>query len=92
MKIGSNKDIHKGVQKFPVIPQEPSRPEDTDHKMDKPITNCLVAQHESIEPRDNKKVIAEKHNDEKLAIILLNARAGLVSHHFWQACQSKNRG
>ena len=78
MKIGCNKDIHKDVKKFPVIPQEPSRPEDTDHKMDKPITNFLVAQHESIEPGDNQKVIAEKHNDEKLAFILLNARAGLV--------------
>ena len=51
--------------------------------MDKLITNCLVAQHESTEPTDNQNVIAEKHNDEKLAIMFLNARAGLVPQHFW---------
>ena len=37
--------------------------------MDKLIINCLVAQHESTEPTDNQNVIAEKHNDEKLAIM-----------------------
>ena len=66
-----------------MTPPESSRPESTDHKMDKLITNCLVAQHESTEPTDNQNVIAEKHNDEKLAIMFLNARAGLVPQHFW---------
>ena len=30
-----------------------------------------------------KKMLIEKHNDEKLAITLLIVRAGLIACHFW---------
>ena len=31
----------------------------------------------------NLKMLTEKHNDEKLAITLLIAEAGLIAYHFW---------
>ena len=32
---------------------------------------------------DNPKMLAEKHNDEKLVITLLILGAGLIAYHFW---------
>ena len=36
-----------------------------------------VAQH------DNSRMLTEKHNDEKLVIILLIVEAGLIAYNFW---------
>ena len=44
----------------------------------KPIKDHLVAQHEEI---NNQKMLAEKHNEEKLAITLL-----IVGTGFWVDC------
>ena len=32
---------------------------------------------------DNLEMLAEKHNDEKLAITLLIVGGGLIAYHFW---------
>ena len=39
-----------------------------------------VAQHDL---PHNLEILNEKHNDEKLAIIFLNVRTGLIAYHFW---------
>ena len=84
MKIGSNRDINKDHKKLP--PPELSKAEDVPHaapKMhlmkstDKAVKDHLAAQH------DNPKTLAEKHNDEKLAITFLIMGAGLIAYHFW---------
>ena len=33
--------------------------------------------------RHDRKMLTEKHNDEKLAITLLIVEAGLIAYHFW---------
>ena len=33
--------------------------------------------------RHDLKMLAEKHNDEKLVITFLIVEAGLVAYHFW---------
>ena len=43
---------------------------------DVPKTVISADQHE------HKKMLTERHNDEKLAIILLNVGAGLIAYHF----------
>ena len=45
--------------------------------MDKSVKNCLAAQH------DNPKMLAEKHNDDKLAIKFSIVGAGWIAYHFW---------
>ena len=84
MKINSNRDIKKGHKKL-ILP-EPSKAEGVAHaapKMhlmkstDKPVKDHLAVQH------DNPKMLAKKHNDEKLAITFLIVGAGLVFYHFW---------
>ena len=44
---------------------------------DKPLKVHLAAQH------DNPKMLAEKYNDGKLAIIFLIVGAGLIAYDFW---------
>ena len=39
-----------------------------------------VVQHDS---PHNIKMLTEKHNDEKLAVTILIAGAGLLVYHFW---------
>ena len=34
-------------------------------------------------PSYNLKILTEKHNDEKLAIIVLIVGTGLIAYHFW---------
>ena len=34
-------------------------------------------------PSYNLKILTEKHNDEKLAIIVLIVGTGLIVYHFW---------
>ena len=84
MKIGSNRDINKDHKKF--TPPEPGTAEDVTHaapkthlmkSTDKPVKDHLAVQH------DNPKMLAEKHNDEKLAITFLIVGAGLIAYHFW---------
>ena len=82
MKIGSDRDINKDHKK--LTPLEPGKAEGVAHdapkminSMDKPVKDNLAAQY------DNPKMLAEKHNDGKLAILFLIVRAGLIAYHFW---------
>ena len=51
---------------------------------DKSIKDRFLDQHEqTILLKDNRKTLAEKHNDEKLAITILIVGAGLIAYHFW---------
>ena len=66
-----------------MTPQEPNNAEGVTHdgpKMmkntDKPVKDHLATQH------DNPKMLAEKHNYEKLAITLLIMGADLIAHFF----------
>ena len=79
MIIGPNRDINKDHKKLPMTPPEPHRAEGTALKMDKPIKDHLVVQHEKI---GNPKMLAEKHNDEKLAITIFIVGTGLIAYHF----------
>ena len=96
MKISLNKDINKAVvyyKKSPVTPTESNNAEGAAHsatKMylvkstDNPIKDRLRAQHDQITLfNHNRKMLAKKHNDEKLAITLLIIGAGLIYYHFW---------
>ena len=67
-----------------MIPPELGKAEGVAHdapKMmkstDKPVKDHLAAQY------DNPKMLAEKHNDDKLAITFLIVGAELIAHHFW---------
>ena len=44
--------------------------------MNQPIKDCFAAQHEQA---NNPKLLAKKHNDEKLSIIILIMGAGLIA-------------
>ena len=53
---------------------------------DKPIRNRLAAQHENtvtILTVDNRKIVGEQYNDEKLAITLLIVGTWIIAYHFW---------
>ena len=69
MKIGSNRHINRGHKKLPVA--NPDVPK-----------NIVISavQHN---PPHNLKILTEKHNDEKIAIMILIVGAGLISYHFW---------
>ena len=45
--------------------------------MDKPVKDHLAVQH------DNLKMLAENHNNEKLATTFLIVEAGLIAYYFW---------
>ena len=77
MKICSKKNTNKDHKKLPLIPRELGRAEDTTPKMYKSIKD-----HEQT---DNQGMLAEKYNDEKLAITILVLGAGLIAYHFWKA-------
>ena len=76
MKIGSNKNINTDHRKLSL-----TAPEDDVPKMvkstDKPINDHHAVQH------DNPKILAKKHNDEKLVITLLIVGAGMIAYYFW---------
>ena len=70
MKIGSNRDINKDHKK--LSSPEPSKAAGVAHaapkiylmkSTDKSVKDHLTVQH------DNLKMLGEKHNDDKLAII-----------------------
>ena len=71
MKIGSNRDINRDHKKLASL--------------DVPNTVIPAAQHDPVGTTipHNLKMLTEKHNDEKLAIKILFARAGLLAYHFW---------
>ena len=62
-----------------MTPPEPGKTEGTALTMDEPIKDHLAVQHEQI---GNPKMLAEKLNDEKLAITILIVGAGLIAYHF----------
>ena len=68
MKIDSNRDINKDHKKLHVTPPFPDSP--------KKIVILMVH-------RDDLKMLTEKDNDEKLAIMLLVVGAGLIAYHLW---------
>ena len=71
MEIGSNSDINKDCKK--LIPQDVLK------------RMIFADRHKPPEIRipHNLKMLAERHNDEKLAITLLIFGAGLIAYHFW---------
>ena len=71
MKIGSNKDINRDHKKL--------TPPDV------PNTVIPAARHDPVGTTipHNLKMLTEKHNDEKLAIIHLIVGTGLTAYHFW---------
>ena len=92
MKIGSNRDINKYHKKLP--PPKPGKAEGAAPKTvkstDRPIRHNPTAQHDpvghkahQVQQTDNQRMLAEMHNDEKLAIAILIVGAGLVAYHFW---------
>ena len=87
MKIGSTRDINKNHKK--LTPPEPGKAESVAHaapkihlmkSTDKPVKDNLVIQHGQT---NNPKMLAEKHNDDKLAITFLIVWVGLIAYHFW---------
>ena len=67
-EIGSNRDINKDRKKMPVTQQDD--------------TPKIVIPTVQQDPPPNLKMLSEKHSDEKLAITVLIAGAGLIAHHF----------
>ena len=67
MTIGSNRDIYTDRKKLPVA------------KSDVPKAVILAVQQH---PSNNLHMLTEKHNDEKLDIILLIVGTGLITYHF----------
>ena len=68
MKIGSNKDINRD-KKLP--------------DMSKTVISADRDEPAEITIPHNLKMLSERHNDEKLAIILLLVGTGLIAYHFW---------
>ena len=86
IRIGSNRDINKDHKNLPL--PEPGKARGVKHaaskmhlmkSMDKPVKDHLAIQHEQT---DNPKMLAEIHNDDKLAITFLIVGAALVAYHF----------
>ena len=72
MKIGSNREIHKGRKKLPVTP------------LDVPKIVIPAVQHDPVGTTKlhNLKMLTEKRNDDKLAITFLIVGAELIAYHF----------
>ena len=76
MKTGSNRNINR-VEVYHKKFRLAASPEIHSMKsLDQPIIQTIL-------PTDNQKMLAEKHNDEKLAITLLIMVIGLTNYHFW---------
>ena len=78
MEIASNKDINKDHKKLPMTLREPGKAEDTATKI-----HLMENTDKPIKETGNQRMLAKKHNDEKLAITILIVKAGLVAYHFW---------
>ena len=48
-----------------------------------PKMHLLKSIDKPIKETDNQKMLAEKHNDEKLPITILIVGDGLLAYHFW---------
>ena len=90
VRIGEGEDYHHKYQS-PVTPPEAHAP----YKMNpvkssdnKSIKDCLAVRHQHHEQNntilfiDNQKNLAEKHNDQQVAITLLIVGTGLIAYHF----------
>ena len=71
MKIGSNRNINRDYKKLPDVPKRLM----TSAVQHDPVVTTIP---------HNLKRLAEKHNDEKLAITLLIVGTGLIPYPFWQ--------
>ena len=81
MKIGSSRSINNYHKKLPS--PVPGKAGGVVHKevilgkgTDEPANDCLASQDE------NLKMLTEKHNDGKLAIIFSIVGAGVIAYHF----------
>ena len=81
MKIGSNKDINKVHKKSSVTSPGLDRVEGAAHAAHK--INLMKSTYKPIKETNNQRMLAEKHNNKKLAITILIVGAGLVAFHFW---------
>ena len=77
MKIGPNIEINK--DKLP----KPVKARDVKHDASMKNTDKQPGKEHSVAQDDNSRMITEKHNDEKLAIIFLIVGTGLIAYHFW---------
>ena len=70
MEIGPNIEINK---------DKLLGPRDVKHNASnkQPVKEHPMAQH------DNSRMLAKKHDDEKLAITLLIVGTGFIAYHFW---------
>ena len=75
MKIGPNIEINK-------LP-EPVKAGDVNHDTFMKNRNKQPVKEHPKAQDDNSRMLTEKHNDEKLAIIFLIVGAGLIAYNFW---------
>ena len=68
MNIGSNKDINRDHEKFPVFKPNGARHDPVGGR--RPCNLIL-------------RMLTEKHNDEKLAITVMIVRVEMIAYHFW---------
>ena len=78
MKIGPNIEINK--DKSP----EPVKAGDVEHDASMKNTDKQPPKEHPMAQDDNSRMLAKKHNDEKLAITLFIVGAGLIAYHFWE--------
>ena len=77
MKIGPNIEINK--DKLP----EPVKAGDVKHDASMKNTDKQPPKEHPMAQDDNSRMLAKKHNNEKLAITLLIVGTGLIAYHFW---------
>ena len=78
MKIGPNIEINKDKLPETVKAGDVKHNASSMKNMDKqPVKEHPMAQD------DNSRMLAKKHNNEKLAITLLIVGTGLIAYHFW---------
>ena len=77
MKIGSSIEINK--DKLP----EPVKTGDVKHDASMKNMDKQTVKEHAISQDDNLRMLAKKHDDEKLAITLLIVGTGLIAYHFW---------
>ena len=71
MKIGSNKDINKVHKKSSVTPPGLDRAEGAAHAAHK--INLMKSTYKPIKETNNQRMLAEKHNDKKLTITIIDS-------------------
>ena len=82
MKIGTNNDINKDHKKLAIAPSETGKAEVAAPKMVKSTDKLIKDRHAAqddpvghkahqVQQTDNQRLLAERHNDEKLIITIL---------------------